>query len=99
MKDLDPYTLQVFRRWLRLRLYWFSLDDELMWPEISEIELVLSNRRARRARMRKCEDCRLECWCYCSGGDTDIAYQSVRGTGTECGPDGKLWEEKEENND
>jgi hypothetical protein len=97
MPDLDEYTMEVFRRWLSLRDYW---KDRIYSTPYWEIEVSRANRAQRRARRRRCEDCR---WGVREGYGVVCTFGPVwnwtsfeRQAGRDCGPEGKLWQPKED---
>ncbi len=113
MNQLDPYTLRVVERWLRMRaLPWrqrAKRGQSLIavnggTAEITMQFIVFDHLRfaaSRRARMRKCEECKwyqsvpyefdLVDVCQHAGNETHY----VRANGGKCGPEGKLWEDKQ----
>lgn len=101
--SLDVRTLEVVRRWLEWRNAKGEDTDSvhLEWT----IEDHIEDARRRRAKLRRCEDCRFfsPAWPdrnWRSGceedGDTDTSAEWKRQIGAPCGPSGKLWHDKYE---
>ena len=101
---MDERTLEVMERWHRMtaRRWWRMIRASHtghVHHEVSrEIADHLSLLRSRKAKQRKCADCRsAEIWlddemtCAKTGGDEYTTTERRVGA---CGPSGKLWEPK-----